>query len=500
MTCRAAPLLAALLALAGPAEAPAAESYAVLAVADPPAGPDADLAELAHQLRAALRERAGGVLDATALRTRLQPPEPGATLPELERAFQGAMATLQSDDPVAARQALRTIAEELERAPEGAEAYRQWTRALAWVAYLERYLKNPAATAAALEALAATEPTLVLPERDFPPSFRREFDEVRRRVSARPAVKLTLTASGPPVTGYVNGRDVGRTPLSLQLPAGRYRVGAADGALRIPPLRVQLESDDRALVLDTALAAAVRPHGGPGLAVSGAGRAPALVRAGARLGASRVVAAAVVRDADASFLEGTLLDVPAGATLRAGRVRMAGGSVPAAQLGALAAFLLTGQPVRDVQDVSPPPPVAAAPGRNEPDLAPSPAGDPGPLGGPGPAPGAEIRASAGQGAKAGWLRPTAYASAAVAVGLAGVATWQGLAAHDAYGQADAMLLPGGVFVAGADKPTYDAKVASADTAKRNAWIAVGGAAVFAVTAGVLGYLSWDDHGAPVVRF
>jgi hypothetical protein len=492
--------LAASLALAAPVAAFAAESYAVLAVADPPGGPDADLAELAHQLRAALGERAGGVLDAAALRARLQPPEPGATLAELERAFQGAMATLQSDDPAAARQALRTIADELERAPEGPEAYRQWTRALAWLAYLERYLKNPPATAAALEALAATEPGLSLSERDFPPSFRREFDEVRRRVSARPTVRLTLAANGPPVTGYVNGREMGRTPLSLHLPAGRYRVGAADGPLRVPPLRLQLEGEERNVLLDTALAAAIRPHGGPGLALSAADCASTLVRAGARLGASRVVAAAVVRESDAAFLEGTLLDVAGGATLRAGRVGMAGGSVPAAQLGALAAFLLTGQPVRDVVDVSPPRAVAAAAPRAAPDLAP-PAAAAGPLGPvPAGAPGAASQGSSPGGSSPGWLRPGAYASAAVAVGLAGVAAWQGLTAHGAYGEADAMLLPGGVFVPGADKPTYDAKVASADSAKRNAWIAAGGAAVFAVTAGVLGYLSWDEHGAPVVRF
>jgi hypothetical protein len=408
------------------------------------------------------------------------------------------MATLQSDDPVAARQALRSIADELERAPEGAETYRQWRRALAWLAYLERYLKNPSATAAALEALAATEPGLVLSERDFPPSFRREFEDVRHRVSARPAVKLTLSANGPPVAGFVNGREMGRTPVSLQLPPGRYRVGGAEGSLRVPPLRLQLEGEERTVVLDTALAAAVRPHGGPGLAATAPERAATLVRAGARLGATRVAAAAVARDAGAAFLEATLLDVASGATLRAGRVRMAGGSVPAAQLGALAAFLLTGQPVGEVVDVSPPPALAAAAPRAPLDLAPGPSAV-GPLG-PAAPPGGAAAGAAPPGGKPGWLRPGAYASAAVALGLGGVAVWQGVAAHGAYGEADAMLLPGGVFVPGADKPTYDAKVASADTAKRNAWIAGGGAAVFAVTAGVLGYLSWDDRGAPVVRF
>ncbi|HET9625431.1 MAG TPA: hypothetical protein VFP84_28885, partial [Kofleriaceae bacterium] len=63
--------LATAVALALAAPAGAYETLAVLAAGDPPAGPDADLAELAHQLRAACRDRVGGVQDVPTMRARL---------------------------------------------------------------------------------------------------------------------------------------------------------------------------------------------------------------------------------------------------------------------------------------------------------------------------------------------------------------------------------------------------------------------------------------------
>ncbi|HEX8908220.1 MAG TPA: hypothetical protein VF805_03395, partial [Anaeromyxobacteraceae bacterium] len=99
-----------------------------------------------------------------------------------------------------------------------------------------------------------------------------------------------------------------------------------------------------------------------------------------------------------------------------------------------------------------------------------------------------------------WLRPAAYGAGAVALGLAGVATWQGLTAHSRYKDADAQLRSDGVFAPGFSQATYDAARASADSARRNAYFAAGGALVFAATAGVLGYLSWTDDGAPAIRF
>ena len=55
-------------------------------------------------------------------------------------------------------------------------------------------------------------------------------------------------------------------------------------------------------------------------------------------------------EGQAQFLLGSMYDVRRGALLREGSVRMVAGSVPAVNLGALAAFLLTGQSSREVKD------------------------------------------------------------------------------------------------------------------------------------------------------
>ena len=93
-----------------------------------------------------------------------------------------------------------------------------------------------------------------------------------------------------------------------------------------------------------------------------------------------------------------------------------------------------------------------------------------------------------------------WASTAAAAGLAGVAAWQGLAARDRARDASAMLRPDGSLAAGVDPAAYERTRASALSARQWAYVSLGGAAAFAAAAGVLGWLSWDERGAPVVRF
>ena len=482
--------LAVLLLSAAPALG--AERLAVVAVADPPQGPGGELAELTHQLRAACRDRTGGVLDVPEMRVRLLGQGAPATLAELERAHAGALAAFDAEDFQGAASTLRAVADGLEKLPASAEAHAAWVRTMVRLAFFERQLGRTAAATQALERLAALEPAFAVDDRDYPPSFRREAADVRRRVATRPRARLTVSA-GRPVAAFVNGKPLGPTPATFALPPGRYRVSAALGDVHVPPVAVQLDDTDGTVELDVALAEALRLDAGPGLAVAAPQRAGALVRAGACLGASRLVAVSEVADGEARFLDGAIYDLERGALLREGRVRMAAGAVAAPQLGALAAFLLTGQPARDVAPVD----LAVATAEAERRAAARPPGAVGDLVRP-PAPSPSTAAAAQP--RHPWFRPAAYGAGALALGLAGLATWQGLAAHDRYQEADAMLRSDGVLAPGTTQQAYDDKRASADAAKRTAYLAAGGTLVFAATAGALGYLSWDDAGAPVVRF
>ncbi len=369
--------LALACALASPAGA--FERLGVVAVADPPAGPDADLAELAHQLRAACRDRIGGVEDVPTMRARLLGQTSNATLSELDRAYGGALAVYQNGEFESALRTLHAIVEDLEGLPESADGYSQWVRAQLRLAHAALSVSREREAEDALFTLARTDLSVAVDPDQYSPSYRRRFDVIKAKVRALPARRLVVTAEGRPGTVFVNGRALGVTPLSLWLPAGPYRIGGASDDLRVPTFEVDLRTDDRAVVLDFALAESLRVNAGPGLALPVPRRGDGIVRAGAWLGVDRVVTVSRVFEGQAAFLLGSMYDVRRGALLREGSVRMVAGSVPAANLGALAAFLLTGQSSRDVVDrtevarVTPPPPRAAPPPARAPEPAPAPA-------------------------------------------------------------------------------------------------------------------------------
>ncbi len=481
-------LLSALVLAMLAAPARPADTLAVLAVAEPP-GPATDLAELTHQLRGACRDRTGGVLDVSEMRSRLLGQTAGATLPELERAYAAAQATFQSEDFDGAARALRVMLDELDRLPGSPEAHALREKSMIRLAFVERLAGRASAGATVLERLAALEPGFAVDELQYPPSFRKEADQARRRVASQPKVRLTVRAGERRVTAYVDGKPIGLTPAAVSLPPGRYRVGGSSGEVRVPSVLVQLEGGERVVELDFTVAEALRIDAGPGLALPVAARATALVQAGGWLGGARLVAVSEVAEGEARFLDGALYDVQRGALVREGRVRMAAGAVPPAQLGALAAFLLTGQPARGVAAVDPVAAAAEAARQR------------------GAAAkvqlvslGAPLAVGATVPSRRSWMRPAAYGAGALALGLAGVATWQGLAARSRYRDADAMLRADGVLQPGISQQARDDALASADSAKRNAYLAAGGTLAFAAAAGVLGYLSWDERGAPVVRF
>jgi hypothetical protein len=372
-----------------------------------------------------------------------------------------------------------------------------------------------------MERLLAVEPRLQPDPDQYSPTYRREFEAARARVAARPRRRLAVDAGGWSAAVFVNGKAMGTAPAEASLPPGRYRVGGQAGALRVPSAWVELRDEDRAVALDFGLAAALRVSSGPGLALAAADRAAALVRAGAWLGVDRVVATHIVRENDVPFLAGTLLDVRRGAAQREGRVRMAAGSVPQANMGALAAFLLTGQASKEVIAAPEPAAPAASPAPGAPGRTAAAAAAPVPLPPP-PAPSAAKEvAAAGTAPAAGasqpprrpvdlrpaqrpdavpllqgrsppppWVRPAAWGSGAAALGLGGLAAWQAVESRSRARDAAAMLRPDGSFLPGADPAAYERARSASSAARRNAWAAAAASAAFAAAAGALGWFGY----------
>jgi hypothetical protein len=523
---RFAPFLA--LALAAPAGA--AETIAVLAVADPPAGPEPELAEMAHQLRAACRDRAGGVQDVPEMRARLLGQASNATLPELERAYGAALATYQNGEYEGSIRTLYAVIEDLEKLPESQEGYAQWIRAHLRLAHAEATIGHTAEARAAMERLLSVEPKYQPDPEQYSPTYRRELDQARLRVAALSRRTLTVTSAGRPGTVFVNGRTSGITPVTLSLPIGRYRVGGAAGPLRVPSFLVDLTQEDRSALLDFTLAEALRVNAGPGLALARPSRAGGIVRAGAWLGVDRVVAASVITEGEAQFLAGSIYDVRRGALTREGRVRMAAGAVPSPNIGALAAFLLTGQPSRVIVSPStepipvaplpvPAPAATAAPAVPAPAAAPR---APGPAPAvsppakevataanpsltatprePSPAAAAAVAPEPAAEGRPAWMRPAAYGAGAAALLLGAYATWQGVSATHSYRDARDMLRPDGSFQPGLDPARYDRAIADGDASRTRAYVGAGTAVAFAAGAVVLWILSREPAQPLAFRF
>jgi hypothetical protein len=512
----------------------AGETFAVVALAEPPVGPDADLAELTHQLRTACRDRVGDVLDVASMQARLRGQSDGATLSELDRAYGGALAVYQNGEFESALRTLQAIVQDIEALPEGREPYQQWIRARLRLAHAAATIGRNDVADEALVKLLRIEPNLHADPDQYSPTYRRRMEELRARVRSMPQRRVTIVANGRAGSLFVDGRPSGTTPMTLFLPAGRYRIGGATGALRVPSFQVDVTEEDRTVVLDFETAEAIRMTAGPGLALPAPRRAEGLIRAGAWLDVDKLVVAARGFEGDAPFLVGAIYDVRRGSLLREGSVRTVAGGVPSANIGALAAFLLTGAqqkevrarpadvvaaaprvelppptrtpvepaPITVAQPVASPAPVEAAPPRPAPDLRPLPAPEPPELGDlPEPPAGATESTVARRSwlTPRPWMRPAAWVSGGLAVGFAGLAVNRRLAAAEAYDDASALLGPGGVLASASDLPRFRALRADGDAAARSTWISAGVSVAFAAAAGFFGWTSAQPAG-PSVSF
>jgi hypothetical protein len=222
----------------------------------------------------------------------------------------------------------------------------------------------------------------------------------------------------------------------------------------------------------------------------------------------KLVVASRALEGEAPFLVGAIFDVRRGSMLREGSVRTVAGGVPSANIGALAAFLLTGAQQREVRGRSSEIAIAPAPGPDA-EVATASIAMQGPMRSPAtpdlrpPPPRATAllapmtltggaRGQGTEGARRSWRRPGAWVAGGLALGLAGLSAQQRLAANDAYDRADALLGPGGV-PSSTELGRFQTLTADGSAAARNSWISLGVSAAFAVASG---YLGWSSSRVP----
>lgn len=435
-------------------EAPRVDSVGVLSLALPP-GPGAALAEIATELREAIAGRRAGVVEPRQLRLRMSGPT-GPTLEELDRAFEGARAASLAGDHQGSVRALRSVVEEMEKLPDGAETFSQCVRAVTRLARSELDLGHTDTARSLLERLVRAAPDLELDRDLHPGRFLQLLENARSVLRSEPTHRLAVTASGPGARVYLNRRDVGSAPLELVLARGQYRLSGLLGSARVLPVTADIREADGSVLLDFTVPESFCPDLGPGLALPEEDRSRRVVAAGGYLGLAEIVTARLLVEGSVSYLVGTLYDVRRGMLVREGRVRLEAGALPGGGAAALAEFLVSGSTASGLVEI---------PGRREAEPPPSPP-----------------RAL-------GW---TALATGIGTVGIAAFAALETRSASANYREARNLRSGGlGTYEAVVQ---YNRAVDRGDAARRDATAAWVVAGVGAVATGVIGYLNYRRTG------
>jgi hypothetical protein len=351
--------LTALCAAAAAPQQKTPELVGVLAVSPPP-GPGPDLVEVTGKLRDELAKRLDGVLSARELKDRMSG-QSTASLSDLDRAYASAVDGAKRD-PVLAISWLRDIISELERHPGGADVYEQWTRANLRLARMRlEYASSPEeGESGAREARQVVERALrlqlqlQLDSSLFPKRLIALVEEVRASLSKAPLHKLVVKSAVEGAKVYVDGKEAGPTPLTLQVPAGVYRVSGMQGGLRSPSVIADARETDTTVALDFALAATFRPAQGPGLATPDAEQESRILQSARALGLDRVVTASLVEQKTTYLVASVTPAKPGGAAPpRQGWIRLSTGGLPPEVVPQMAEYLATGQAKGDLATSAP---------------------------------------------------------------------------------------------------------------------------------------------------
>ncbi|HTS81761.1 MAG TPA: PEGA domain-containing protein, partial [Myxococcaceae bacterium] len=196
---------------------------------------------------------------------------------------------------------------------------------------------DPKGAEAALNRVFRVEPDYKPDTSNYPPSFQKYVDGVRKKAKKKSTARLEVTTSPPGKPVYVGGRKVGVGPVSVRVPAGEYRVEADwghRGAVRtvtVPGNPVELSA---------AVEGAVYPDGGP--CVEASDPVAALARAARLTGGSRILGVHPESAGDDSFVVVTSANAQ-GQDVREARVKVQPGASTTEALGLLADWSTNGK-------------------------------------------------------------------------------------------------------------------------------------------------------------
>lgn len=270
-------------------------------------------------------------------------PQPTRSLDELKREIEQARSLVYGAEYERALSMMRDVLTGLERTPPTEEGLWATTvEALMLVAQIHKSVERIRDSNEAFRRILRVEPQFQADTNIWPPRTIRTLEGARRDLRrAKKGVLQVATLSGSGASVFVDGREVGKTPLRVELPRGTYRLSLVSGDEVSFPREVKVDGEVLVQV-DLAFEGSVRAQ--VPLCLPGAQDVVAL-RLAAAVGADRlVVLRSATQAGGPSYLTGVLYEVARGE-----RVRNAG--VRHEQLKDLMLYLFTGEP--DISSASP---------------------------------------------------------------------------------------------------------------------------------------------------
>jgi hypothetical protein len=319
-----------------------------------------ELLGVARSLHDALRPRDGQAAGATsdALLKELLP-LPTHSLEEVQRQFEAARTAFYDGKHSQAEAQIALALRALEQLPPGPQ---RWATSadLRLVRYLNFHAqrKHEAALAAFTEVL-RLDPGHQMDPEWHSPATRAAFDKARKQLAAAPRGKLMVTSSPSGADVFLDGRHVGKTPLSGDFLPGTYQLQLSRSGATSFSREVQiLKAESHPVSVDLAFEGSVQP-GRPVCVRSRPEEADPLrgvTRIAALLGMREAVVVRLVRGgAGSSMVSAALLNVDSGQQVREGSLKLSTtGDLEVGQED-LVTFLQTGQASKDIVVAERPP-------------------------------------------------------------------------------------------------------------------------------------------------